>query len=61
MGCFREEGLHLSSFHECKIDMASLLELKKICGFMSSCVVIVFVTRSGVARVVSSSTKPDTC
>lgn len=29
MGCSREEGLHLYSFHECKIETPSLLGLKK--------------------------------
>lgn len=27
MGCSREEGLHLSSFHECKIFIISLIEI----------------------------------
>lgn len=57
MGCSKEEGLHLYSFRECKIDIPSLL---KVGGgielFLESCVVVL-LSRCGVARAVTSNTK----
>ncbi len=57
MGCSREEGLHLSSFQECKTDIAVWLGFGKMCRFAGSCFVVVLLSCNDVARVVSGSFK----
>lgn len=59
MGCSREEGLHLYSSHECKIEISvsprAFGPQKSDAGCVCSCVVIVLLPRSDIARVVSGN------
>ena len=58
MGCSREEGLHLSSFHECKLDINSCVQLNR-CVFLCVRVLLLFCWPAAMLHVLSGSSRAE--
>lgn len=60
MGCSREEGLHLYSFHECKIAISSVLGLIKIANVCVR-VLLLFCCPAALVHVLYQATLSVLC